>query len=210
MFQEIADLYGYTFEFNITFIAPSRRRRRALSDSTDVQIDVKYSGPVDDDGDEDLATLEGQVGSDMTTLVDDEISTADGTLVDQTETSSVTASASVSTGEINCVGDETIEDSVTICSGDKQGISISVCALNQTRFVLGDLHMGDDIACVGRQRGDMYEFLIDSDHCNIIPSVNGSKLIYSSDVTGTTGLKDTIVSRQYNFVSTYFCDTNDI
>lgn len=101
-----------------------------------------------------------------------------------------------------CTGDEIVEDSETMCSGVMQGIWIPICALNNTQFVVEDLHMGSDTDCIGIEQGDNYEFMVDGDKCNIKPTVEDSKLVYTSEITGTKGVLGPIITRQYQFVST--------
>ena len=198
--QQIANINSYTFEYNFTFTSTTQRRRRDAEDGTEVQLIVKFSGSIEYKTN--LANMENQITDEVTAQVNNDIANSDGTLIDPSETVTVTASAATSTGEVTCNGDEIVEDAVTLCTGSKIGISISICALQQTKFVIDDLYMGDDTGCIGRKRGQSYEFVVDNDKCNIQPSVNGSKLIYSSAVTGIVGHMGPIINRQYRFVST--------
>ena len=55
--------------------------------------------------------------------------------------------------------------------------------------------MGNNESCRGNRVGETYEFVANSEICHVTPVVNESKLVYSSNIFGKAGMKNSIINR---------------
>ena len=125
-------------------------------------------------------------------------------MVDQAQTAVVSSSAEV-TGPLECSGDENIQDSLTICSGSRQGIAVPICALQELGFDFSELVMGDSGDCVGKRTGANVEFVVDSNSCAVAPEANGTHIIYAAQLSGERGMSNNIINRKQDLKLDWAC-----
>jgi len=202
VFEAIANALGIEVEFKFKFSPPGgNRRRRAAATESQVDIEVIYKTT---DQSADVNSLQESVEDTVTSDVNDAIANGDGSVVDQAQTAQVSSSAEV-TGPLECSGDENIQDSLTICSGSRQGIAVPICALQELGFEFSELVMGDSGDCVGTRTGANVEFVVDSNSCAVAPEANGTHIIYSAQLSGERGMSNDIINRKQDLKLDWAC-----
>ena len=188
IFGDLLAQFGFHLEIEMTVLPPGSRRRREAGDAPMVDVKVKLSGDANDaiDGEIDDDALEAkavEVTSEVETTVTDGVSNYSGDVIDNTSTPEVSAP--------NVIGACDIEArSVINCEPGNIGISVPACGFPER----ASPYM-NNANCAGTVVGDQLVFTAGAGDCDVVPTSDGTQLIYDTSITWEEGVANAIISR---------------
>jgi len=188
IFGDLLAQFGFHLEIEMTVLPPGSRRRREVGDSPLVDVKVKLSGDANDaiDGEVDDDALEAkaaEVATEVETTVTDGVSNYSGDVIDNTSTPEVSAP--------NVIGACDIEArSVINCEPGNIGIAVPACGFPERANPFMN-----NANCAGTLVGDQLVFTAGAGDCELVPTADGTHLIYDTSIEWEEGVANAIISR---------------